>query len=227
MFLEQSFPEASSFRKTGNWAKKLSHRTRHCVCSGQVCTPEGGGRPPDCCPLPHSAQQSPPPTHTHSTAREESGARPSWKAGLSLPSSSRKDWTHRRPFLLVAHETCFPRELRTVRGPCATAWGAGRPVARGTRCCFSSRTEALLGGPSAALRSGRLGGMRGSRVDVALARRAGHRGAGSITGPGLGTQVGGVTPWKWGELLSRGGLHSEIQGPAGRRVGLLRGLPVP
>lgn len=54
------------------------------------------------------------------------------------------------------------------------------------------------------LRATCLGGMRGSRVDMALAWRAGLTGADSTAGPSLGTQVGRVTPQKHGELLSRG-----------------------
>lgn len=59
---------------------------------------------------------------------------------------------------------------------------------------------------------------------MALAWRAGLTGADSTAGPSLWTWVGRVTPQKCGELLSRGGLHSEVQAPMGRGVGLLRAL---
>lgn len=72
----KSFPEAaSSFRKMGTWAEKLSHwlRTRHRVCSGQVCTLRAVDAPL-LLPLPHSAQQS---TPSHCTSLlERKAARP-------------------------------------------------------------------------------------------------------------------------------------------------------
>lgn len=165
-----------------------------------------------------------PPLTLHFTAREEGSSRPVSEGRPLLLAKLLQEGLDTRLPLLLTHETCFPRELRTVGGPCPTARGAGRPVARGTRCCFSQRTEVLLGGPSG------WATLVGRGAPGLTWPRPGVQGA-ELQAPMQGLawehRWGGVTPRKCRELLSRGGLHSEIQGPAGHGVGLLRGLSVP
>ena len=148
-FLEPSFPEAASFRKTGTWAEKLSHWLRIChrVRSGQACTPEGGGRPLTATPtLPGRACEE--------GARAVSEDRPLLLAELVQEGPG----THRCSSLPLARRARFSRELKGLSCGLLAQLGPGRPLAGGTRCCFSSRTEAFLGGPSGAQGSGRLSG---------------------------------------------------------------------